>query len=91
MNQQSTSTRFKGVCFIVIGITIAFFGVVLDAYLRARHYANIPPRGPGGPILLGTGGLLFFFPLGVMLLILGIFLVVHSYKQWPRVQELLDR
>ena len=90
MNQQSTSTRFKGVCIIVLCITIAFFGVVLDAYLWAQHYASMAGPGPRA-ILIGTAGLFFFFPLGVMLLIVGILLVVHSYKQWPRVQELLDR
>lgn len=90
MNQHWSDTRFKGVYIIILGITIAIFGVALDAYLWAQHYASMVGPGPRA-ILIGTVGLFFFFPLGIILLIFGICVVVYSYKQWPRVQELLDR
>ena len=90
MNQHWSHTRFKGVYIIILGITIAFFGVALDAYLWAQYYASLVGPGPRA-IMVGTIGLLFFFPLGLMLYILGILVVIYSYRQWPKVQELLDR
>ncbi|MFQ5831307.1 MAG: hypothetical protein ACE5H4_01215 [Candidatus Thorarchaeota archaeon] len=74
MKQQSSVTRSKGIRLVLIGITIAIFGVLLDAYLMERYWANRPPYSTG-PILLGTAGLLFLFPLGVIIAVSGLVLL----------------
>ena len=80
MNHQSSTTRFKGHGLIIIGLTIAIMGVLLDAYWTEQFWANKPPYSLG-PILVGTAGLFFIFPIGVMILISGGVVVVYASKQ----------
>ena len=75
MNQQSPVIRSKGIRLILIGITMAIFGVLLDAFLTAQYWASRPPYSTG-PILVGTAGLFFFFPLGVIIALSGLVLLI---------------
>jgi hypothetical protein len=70
-------------------MTIAILGVLLDVYLTEQWWANKPPYSTG-PVLVGTLGLFFIFPIGVLISIFGVVVIVYASKRWPRVQELLD-
>jgi hypothetical protein len=82
MNHQRLRTHSKGIRLILIGMTIAIMGFLLDAYWTEQYWANKPPFS-SGPILVGTIGLFFIFPVGLLILTSGVLVIAYNSKQLP--------
>nr|KXH75479.1 MAG: hypothetical protein AM325_11095 [Candidatus Thorarchaeota archaeon SMTZ1-45] len=81
MNHRRLRTYSKEIGLILIGMIIAIMGILLDAYWTEQFYANKPPFSTG-PILIGTAGLFFIFPVGLLILIYGVLVIVYNSKRW---------
>ncbi len=71
MNESSSKTRYSGFIFLLAGIFIAISGLILDAYWTEQYWLNKPPYS-SGPFLVGTAGLFFIFPLGLLIVVYGL-------------------
>lgn len=66
MNKSSSESRHGGFILLLVGIIIAITGLILDAFWTEQYWLNKPPYS-SGPFLVGTAGLFFIFPLGVLI------------------------
>lgn len=79
-NYQRPKIYSKEIGIVLIGTTIAVMGLLLDAYWTEQFWANKPPLSPG-PILVGTAGLFFIFPVGLLILVSGVLAIVYNMKR----------
>lgn len=77
MNHYNILACPKEITLIFVGAIVAITGILLDSYWTQLYWAAKPPYSTG-PILVGTAGIFFIFPSGLLILISGIFAMIYK-------------